>query len=288
MTTPPRQFHAGYWYHVYTRSLEEIPLFYNDKEKLWFIKKLDKVFTREKLGLGALCLMNTDYHALVKMGPINLDRALNSLHTSYALHLNPKRGRRGKVFEPSPGVDIILNDSYLLQLVPYIHKNPVKAKLVDDPRKYPWHTDQLYRVGRWQHGQLSSWEWPPYFRGKKRCAIYRNRMGENVELARQNEGYIGQEEEWLRLEKRNAERKERYRERRNQRPIDEIVNELAKAKGVSVKSLKKPGRKAPEVQIRQEAMVRLHEEGYGPTEIGEYFGRSKGTVSYTLKKFNKK
>lgn len=81
------------------------------------------------------------------MGPVRLDRALNGLHRSYARPINEERGRRGSVFEKHPGTDIILDDSYRLQLVPYLHHNPIEAGIVTDPMDYEWHTDELYRRG---------------------------------------------------------------------------------------------------------------------------------------------
>ncbi len=126
MPSPPRQYHEGYWYHVYARGQEEVPLFTTRDEREWFIDKLDEVFHRRGVELGGLCLMDTHYHALVRMGPVSLDRALQGLHTAYAKYVNPRRNREGALFRREPGADIVLEDSYLLQLVPYLHFNPVE------------------------------------------------------------------------------------------------------------------------------------------------------------------
>jgi REP-associated tyrosine transposase len=42
-------------------------------------------------------------------------------------------------------------DPYLLQLVRYIHKNPVKAGLVEKPEQYPWSSHKGYQsvAGKW-------------------------------------------------------------------------------------------------------------------------------------------
>ncbi len=137
MGKSPKQFHEGYWYHVYPRSLPELSLFESSEEREWFLTRLDDVFVRRNVAIGAFCLMDTHYHALVKMGSVRLDRALNSLHMSQAKHLNHERDRRGSVFEKHPGTDVILDDAYRLQLVPYIHNNPVEAGIVNDPSSNP-------------------------------------------------------------------------------------------------------------------------------------------------------
>lgn len=283
MAKPPKQFHEGYWYHVYARSLEGVRLFASDEERDWFVVQLDEVFTRRRVSLGALCLMDTHYHALVRMGPVRLDRALNGLHMSYAKHVNHERGRRGSLFEKHPGTDIVLDDSYLLQLVPYVHRNPMEAGIVEDPREYAWHTDSLYRGEEWEKGPISCWEWPPYFQGEDRSRTYRERMGEEEDILRKREGYIGTEGEWKKLEKREDQRADRHRDRRDRASMDSIASRLADSNGTSVEDLKKPGRSQPETRIRQRAMVRMYEEGYGPKEIGDYFNRDKGTVAYAIR-----
>lgn len=285
MTNPPRQYHEGYWYHVYARCLDGLRLFESDEERKWFISKLDNTFERLKVRLGALCLMDTHYHALVQMGPVRLDKAFNSLHSSYVRYLNGHRSRRGPLFWGRPGADIVLDDSYLLQLVPYIHKNPVKAGIVAAPEEYRWHTDELFRTGTWSEYTFESWKFPPHFQDANRSRLYRERLGESLGELAPGEGYLGSETEWKGLEKRDEGRKERPRDRRNRKSLRELAREVAERYGKSVEALKAPGRTQPEAGIRQEAMVLMYREGYGPTEIADFFGRNKGTVVYAVKKY---
>lgn len=284
MGMPRKQFHEGYWYHVYARSLPELCLFESVDERSWFISKLDEIFSRRQVTVGALCLLDTHYHALVKMGPVRLDRALNGLHMSYAKRINNLRDRRGSVFEKHPGTDIVLDDSYLLQLVPYIHNNPVEAGIVEDPRNYDWHTDGLYRGDGWRGGSLDCWEWPPYFDGPNRQQVYLERMGEEYQLPRSDEGYVGNEEEWKGLEKRDEDRQDRFRDRRGRPTMKQITRDVIGEKNLSLDDLKASGRSQPETRLRQQAMVKMYEAGWGPTEIGEFFQRDKGAVLYAVRK----
>jgi REP element-mobilizing transposase RayT len=284
MTNQPRQYHEGYWYHVYARSIEEVSLFKSDAERKWFLEKLDSIFQRRRLKLGALCLLNTHYHVLVKMGPVSLDKALNGLHSSYVNHVNSERSRNGSLFWGRPGTDIILDNSYLLQVVSYIHSNPIEAGLVSDPRNYPWHTDELYRTGSWDQYEFDSWEFPPHFKGEDRRQTYLERFEEDKKDLSNQEGFIGTEEEWKKLENRENERKDRHRDRRDRPSMDEIVEDILIDDDTSVEALKEPGRSQPEAGLRQTAMVQMYREGYGPTEIGEFFNRNKGSVVYAVQK----
>jgi REP element-mobilizing transposase RayT len=284
MAKPPKQYHEGYWYHLFTRGLPEVPLFINDEEREWFLARLDRVFSRYRVGLSALCLMDTHYHALVQMGPVRLGRALNSLHNSYADHVNNVRNREDSVFGTHPETKVVLDDSYLLQLVAYIHNNPVEAGMVDNPDDYKWSTDGLYRSGKWEKRELEAWLWPPNFRDEGRRRIYLEQFEEPPDEPEGGKNYYGTEQEWLELEKRDDDREDRFRDRRDRPEMDEIVRQVANENNVLLENLRSPGRKPDMAEIRHEAMVQLYEAGYGSTEIGRFFNRSKSSVHYALKK----
>lgn len=261
-------------------------MFVSDEERVWFVDKLDEVLFRRQCSLGALCLMDTHYHALVQMGPVSLDRALNGLHNAYTKHINVVRNRRGTLFDARPGADMILHDRYLLQLVPYIHQNPVKANMVRRASQYKWSTDALYRGTQppREEWALQSWRFPPHFQGEDRTRVYQQRMGETVNEPKHTNGYYGSEAEWESLDRRKEDRSGRHRERRGRQTMEKMARAVANEYGVNVKQLKAPGRSQPEARIRQEAMASMYEEGYGPKEIGDFFNRNKGTVVYAVNK----
>lgn len=287
MANPPRQYHPGYWYHVYARSVEELPLFQTDEDRRWFVDKLDEVLDRRQVTLGSLCLMDTHYHALVRMGPVPLDRALNGLHNAYTKHFNAVHEREGSLFNPRPGADIVLSDEYLLQLVPYIHRNPVEAGLVAGPEEYFWSTDFKFRLQPAPDPilEFSCWEFPPHFKRPDRDVIYRERLDEPMNLDRTN-GYIGTEDEWEELDRRKTDRGDYPRERRGRRTLEEIARDQAEGSDFSVPDLKEPGRTQAAAAVRHQAMAEMYHEGYGPKEIADFFNRTKSTVNYAVDKID--
>lgn len=259
-------------------------MFDSNTEREWFINQLDEVFFRRSVALGALCLMDTHYHALVQMGPVSLDRALNGLHMSYTKHVNDERNREGSLFRSRPGTDRILDDSYLLQVVPYIHNNPVEAGMVNRASDWPWSTDPMYRGEAWEGPDLDSFKYPPHFQGENRLSVYRERINGPVEEPEGGEGYIGTREEWESIERRDESREDRFRDRRGRDSMKQIARTVIEDLEMTVEDLKQPGRTQPEAKLRQRAMVRMYEEGYGPKEIGDYFNREKATVNYAVRK----
>lgn len=287
MAYPPRQFHSGYWYHVFTHHQRDGVLFHSDEDRRQFLQYLDQTLSRQKAFLGAFCLMDTHYHSLIRMGEVDLGRIFQTVHMRYAQYFNQTHDEQGNLFHRRPGMKIVLNDDYLLQLVPYIHQNPILAGMVDQPQDYPWHSDGRYR-GTESVYDWTAWQFAPGFTGEDRVRVYRERMNETVnpEEWEGGEVYIGSEESWESLERRSEKRSDRKRGERRGRPsMESLAEEIAEKAGMTVEELQAPGRGRERSRVRQNAMVEMYREGYGPTEIGRFFNRSKSAVTYAVQKY---
>jgi hypothetical protein len=70
--------------------------------------------------------------------------AIKSINTKYAMNFNGQRGRIGHVFQDRYRSEAIIDDKYLLQVIRYIHNNPVKAKMVKSLGEYKWSSYNEY------------------------------------------------------------------------------------------------------------------------------------------------
>jgi putative transposase len=109
--------------------------------------------------------MPNHYHLLLETPRANLRRILHHLNTSYTNYFNVKTGRVGHLFQGRYRAILVQKDTYALELSRYIHLNPVRAHLVEEPSQYPWSSYLTYIEGerRWNWlerkfilGQLSS------------------------------------------------------------------------------------------------------------------------------------
>jgi hypothetical protein len=82
--------------------------------------------------------MNNHYHLLTETPHPNLSRAIKWINVSYAAYFNRKRRRCGHLFQGRFKAIVIDADEYLKQLSRYIHLNPVRARMVDLCKDYPW------------------------------------------------------------------------------------------------------------------------------------------------------
>ncbi len=95
----------------------------------------------------AYCLMSNHVHLVVVQGEQSLERFAKSLHTGFAGWAHEHaRGRKahGPVFADRPRTILIEPEPYLLELVRYVHNNPVRAGLVKFARSSRWSSHPAY------------------------------------------------------------------------------------------------------------------------------------------------
>jgi len=143
-------------HHVMGRGLDRQTIFRTEQDREDFAQRLSKVCERTGLVVLAWALLPNHFHLLVRTGHRPLAAAMRRLLTGYAVNFNRRQRRIGHVFQNRYKSILVEEEPYLLELVRYIHLNPLRAGLVSDVQaldRYPWtgHSALLGRVPRpWQ------------------------------------------------------------------------------------------------------------------------------------------
>lgn len=123
-----------------------------------FIDILHEAIELFSLRVSAYCLMSNHYHLLVQTPEGNLSRCMRHVNGVYTQRFNAAHGLDGPLFRGRYKAIVVGKDSYLLQLVRYIHHNPVRAGLVESAEEYAWSSHQGYlsaaKKWNWLHKQL--------------------------------------------------------------------------------------------------------------------------------------
>ena len=77
-------------------------------------------------------MLSSHGHLLVRTGEVPLATVRRRLLTGYAVTYNHRYQRHGQLFQNRYKSILCQEDSYLLELVRYIHLNPRRAKRVSD------------------------------------------------------------------------------------------------------------------------------------------------------------
>ncbi len=105
--------------------------------------------------IAAYCLMPNHYHVLLQTPEGNISRCMRHLNGLYTQRFNRMHGFDGQLFRGRYKSILVCDDSHLLQLVRYIHKNPVKAGMVKEMGEYEWSSYKGYlsysRKWKWLH-----------------------------------------------------------------------------------------------------------------------------------------
>ena len=144
MPRRPRKQAESRIYHVMLRGIEKKNIFIDNEDKL---KIVEIILNKRKLGgfkLYAFCVMDNHLHLLLRDEMEIVSQTIKRIGTSYAYYFNKKYERVGHLFQDRFRSEVISEDSQLSTVIRYIHKNPVKAKIVNQEQDYRWSSYLFY------------------------------------------------------------------------------------------------------------------------------------------------
>jgi len=181
---------TGEYYHVYNRGVDRRVLFRDKKDYGRFLMQLyafndfeiasnyayyaalgfEALREREReeplVGVVAFCLMPNHYHLVLRqLRDDGISLYMQKAGAGYAKYFNLKYERTGALFESRFKAKCVDDDSYLYQIVPYVHANPlgISAKIDSSKRdfrvgtraleKYTWSSYPVY-LGRYGEGDV--------------------------------------------------------------------------------------------------------------------------------------
>lgn len=144
MARKPRIHLPGGLYHVMLRGNGGQPVFLTDDDRYRFYLLLQEGTIRFGFRVHAFCLMTNHIHLALQCGDIPLSRAMHNLSFRYTRWINWRENRAGHLFQGRYKAVLVDGDNYLLELVRYIHLNPVRAGMVETPEEYPWSGHRAY------------------------------------------------------------------------------------------------------------------------------------------------
>jgi len=191
MARGPRLDAPGTLHHVIVRGIERSKIFESDKDKEDFVFRMGRILTEGKASCLAWAVIPNHAHILLRTGITPLAKMMRRLLTGYAVSFNLRHKRSGHLFQNRYKSMVCEEDTYLLELMRYIHLNCIRAGLVADGEaldRYPWSGHSVlmgYQKRPWQARE----EGLSYFGGREGMAkrSYRRFVLEGLSLGRREE-----------------------------------------------------------------------------------------------------
>lgn len=134
----------GGYYHVINRGHRKAEIYLEDADYEKFIKIVKEACEIYKVKIVAYCLMTNHYHLLVHTPEANLPDFMKQVNGAYTQIFNKKYKYEGALFKGRYKAVVVQEGSYLLRLIRYIHRNPIKAGIVKNAKDYKYSSHGVY------------------------------------------------------------------------------------------------------------------------------------------------
>ena len=172
------------------RGIEKRPIFLTDEDRNDFLSRLGHFAEEGWFKVYAWALLPNHFHVLCKTEKQPLARIMRRLLTGYVVKFNKRHNRNGHLFQNRYKSIVCQEDSYLMELVRYIHLNLIRAgiaKGLGELNRSPWsgHSALMgYQRREWQDTDYVL----SYFgKGVRSRREYLKFVGEGIKMGRRPE-----------------------------------------------------------------------------------------------------
>ena len=122
----------GALHHIIVKGINRRKIFFDDFDRDDFLDRLGSILSDSKTPCFAWAFMPNHLHLLLRTGAAPIATAMRRLLTGYAVSFNRRHRRQGHLFQNRYKSILCQEDPYLLELVRYIHLNPLRARIVEN------------------------------------------------------------------------------------------------------------------------------------------------------------
>jgi REP element-mobilizing transposase RayT len=310
----------GALHHIISRGIEKRKIFKDNADRYRFIKRLGDILSESHTQCYAWSLMPNHFHLLLKSGLTPISTIMRRLLTGHAVNFNQRHRRSGHLFQNRYKSILCQEDNYLLELVRYIHLNPLRANDVSKMKQldqYPFSGHSVL-MDYYQNDWQSVYETLKLFGNKvsKARKRYRKFVKKGVNHGRRPElvggglirsvggwhafkaldyadGHQKSDERILGdsdfveevLSKAGEQRERQYQLEAQGVSVDQIARRAAKLLGVKTEQIWKKGKHPQTVKARSLLCYwAVHELGISATELARRIGITQPAISQSIKR----
>lgn len=147
MARKNRIIFEGAIYHIYQRGNNHQCIFKDPKHKEFLIKQIKEYNRIFDFQLLSYVIMDNHYHLLIKTNKSTISEIMFNIDNVLGKYLNRELNRTGHVFEGRYNSKLVDTHAYLIWLLRYIHRNPIRANICSNLDDYRWSSHFFYKRG---------------------------------------------------------------------------------------------------------------------------------------------
>jgi len=120
----------GVFHHIIIRGIERRKIFRDNRDREDFFERLGKLLLETKTGCFAWAFLPNHAHLFLRTGEVPLATLMRRLLTGYVVSFNRRHKRHGHLLQNRYKSLVCQEETYLQELVRYIHLNPLRARVV--------------------------------------------------------------------------------------------------------------------------------------------------------------
>ncbi len=261
MTRKPRLHFPGAVYHVILRGNAGTQVFFTKQDRFRLYLFLQECVERFHCRIHGFCCMKNHIHLIVQVEDVPLSLAMQNVSLRYTKWINFSQNRTGHVFQGRYKALLVDADSYLLELVRYVHLNPVRAGIVKSPELYPWSGHHCYLGDEALPWLTTNFVLSQFGSNDLARNAYREFVNAGVEEKRRGDFYSGTcegrilgDDQFIDTAFKSAQERHTI-----QWKLTEIVAAVCSSCGIDEEQLKHSGKTRPFTKARALAAALVHE-----------------------------
>lgn len=144
MSRKPRIAFPGAVYHVMNRGVDGRDIFIDDIDREKRTELLQTTVRNFNIDLFAYVFMDNHDHYFFRTLQANISAAIHYYNSTYCSWFNIRHQRSGVLFQSRFTDHLVEGIGYFREVSRYIHLNPVRAGLVEQPQHYHWSSYRGY------------------------------------------------------------------------------------------------------------------------------------------------
>lgn len=130
-------------YHIIFKGIDNQEIFYDDKDRKYFLNQLKQVKKLFEYDIYAYCLMGNHVHIVIRVEKEELSKVVKNFIIRYVAYFNRKYERKGPLVQDRFKSKNVENLNYFLKVCRYVHRNPENAGM-EKTSDYKWSSYKEY------------------------------------------------------------------------------------------------------------------------------------------------